>query len=257
MHFGSLAPEVKHGKVTRVMSLCTHSRQWIRCKDPAANFIYVLSSTMSSPSPPPPLQHLLAEKDCTPSCLLPRTLAAAAAADADAPGRSVCDHQHKLLPFRPTTSSFSSTTPRNRHLTLDNHELAGLVAALERARNEARHHSSIAQQLRRENERLRAELELKNNQLDAILHHGGKDPEPGRHVFLPSSPTSTLQDTEDLGCGDDVTTKAVQTLLRNFDSFNLLSKDIDNSDEDGDDRANALIGEDLLSDDDDSCSYSV
>ena len=76
-------------------------------------------------------------------------------------------------------------------------------------------------------------------------------------MFLPSSPTSTLQDTEDLGCGDDVTTKAVQTLLRNFDSFNLLSKDIDNSDEDGDDRANALIGEDLLSDDDDSCSYSV
>ena len=169
--------------------------------------------------------------------------------------------------------------PCNRHLTLDNHELAGLVTALERARNEARHHSSIAQQLRRENQRLRAELELKTNQLDAILHQGGQDPKPNRRVFLPSSPTSTLQDTEDLGCvsvddvknildfnistddasssGDDITTKAVQTLLRNFDSFNLLSKDDDNSDEDGDDKANALIGEDLLSDDDDSCSYSV
>ena len=169
--------------------------------------------------------------------------------------------------------------PCNRHLTLDNLEQAGLVTALERARNEARYHSSIAQQLRRENQQLRAELELKTNQLDAILYQGGQDPKPNRRVFLPSSPTSTLQDTEDLGCvsvddvknildfnistddasssGDDITTKAVQTLLRNFDSFNLLSKDDDNSDEDGDDKANALIGEDLLSDDDDSCSYSV
>ena len=235
---------------------------------------------MSSPSPPPPLQLLLVEKDCTPSymapsCLLPGTLhVVPSGPSTDAvSGRTVCNHQHKLLPFRPTASSFSSTTPRNRHVTLDNRELA---TALERARNEARHHSSIAQQLRRENERLRAELELKNKQIDAILHQGGQDPEPGRHVFLPSSPTSTLQDTEDLGClsvddvknfnistsdtssyGDDVTTKAVQTLLRNFDSFNLLSENDDNSDEDGDDKANALIGEDLLSDDDDSCSYSV
>lgn len=236
---------------------------------------------MSSPRPPPRPQLLLAEKDCTPSymapsCLLPRTLAPSGAIE-DAHGRSVSNQQHKLLPFRPTTSSFSST-PRNRHLPLDNHEVADLVTALETTRNEARHHSSIAQQLRRENERLRAELEFKNNQLDAILREGGQAPKPGRPVFLPSSPTSTLQDTENLDCvsvdvknilafnisagdisssGDDITTKAVQTLLRNFDSFNLLSKDDDNIDEDGEDKANTLIGEDLLSDDDDSCSYSV
>ena len=223
----------------------------------------IVDDEPSQSSSPPQL----AEKDCTPpymapSCLLPRTLAPSDAIDADdASGRSVTNHQHKLLPFRPTTSSFIST-PRDLHSTHENHKLAGLVAALEN-----------------ENERLRAELELKTNQLDAILHQGGQDPKPNRRVFLPSSPTSTLQDTEDLGCvsvddvknildfnistddasssGDDITTKAVQTLLRNFDSFHLLSKDNENIEEDGDDKADTLIGEDLLSDDDDSCSYSV
>lgn len=236
-------------------------------------------SNMDSPSPPPSLQLLLADEDCgrscvAPSCLLPRALPSTSGIS------SGNHHQHKhkpLLPFRPATSSFASA-PRNRHVSLDNDELAGLVTALERARNEARRHSSIAQQLRRENERLRTELELKNNQLDSILQKGRQDPKASRRVFLPSSPTSTLQDTEDMGCcanfedvknilalntpstgedssgDDDVTAKAVQTLLRNFDSFNLLSKD--NNDED-DDKANVLIGEDLVSDDDDSCSYSV
>jgi hypothetical protein len=53
---------------------------------------------------------------------------------------------------------------------------------------------------------------------------------------------------------DATTERAIQTLLRNFDSFNLLSEEEDKST--GKWVEGQLIGEDLLSDDD-SCSYSV
>ena len=109
----------------------------------------------------------------------------------------------------------------------------------------------MARQLRRENDRLKAEcdrlrteLELRNNQL------------------CPGSPTSTLHMKDivafnscTVGNSADATTeRAIQTLLRNFDSFNLLSEEEDKST--GKWVEGQLIGEDLLSDDD-SCSYSV
>jgi hypothetical protein len=229
---------------------------------------------MTSPSPPPALQPLLTQdEDRDPSCVAPSGLLPrrrpANDDDANVPSVIIA-RQHKLMPpFRPSTSSSSSP----RHLALGNDELASLSRALERARNEARHHSSVAQQLCRENRRLRAELELKNNQLDGILQKGRQDQNP-EIVYLPGSPTSTLQDTEDVmrsagvdvknilafnsttkddaTSGDSITAQAVQTLLRNIDSFDLLSGE----EEEEDGKTNALIGEELLSDDD-SCSYSV
>ena len=53
---------------------------------------------------------------------------------------------------------------------------------------------------------------------------------------------------------DATTERAIQTLLRNFDSFNMLSEEEDKST--GNWVEGQLIGEDLLGDDD-SCSYSV
>ena len=156
------------------------------------------------------------------------------------------DEQQQKLSFRPSATPFTSP-PSTLRLDGDNSELTNLRLALARARSEA----SLARQLRRENNRLKAEcnrlqteLELRNNQL------------------CPGSPTSTLHmkdivafDSCIAGSSADVTTeRAIQTLLRNFDSFNMLSKEEDKST--GNWVEGQLIGEDLLSDDD-SCSYSV
>lgn len=149
------------------------------------------------------------------------------------------DEQQQKLSFRPSATPFTSP-PSTLRLDGDHSELTNLRLALL---------ASLVRQLRRENNRLKAEC----NRLRIEL-------ELGNNQLCPGSPKVHMKDIVAFdsciaGSSADATTeRAIQTLLRNFDSFNMLSEEEDKST--GNWVEGQLIGEDLLSDDD-SCSYSV
>ena len=144
-------------------------------------------------------------------------------------------------------------------------EIAALKVALAKARTESRQHARVALYLRRENKRLRSEVETcRSNQIMFL-----EQKVEGGDIACPhDSPTSTaLQHAgsfitvNDKAISTSVHDQAIQTVLTNICVLDLKEGVDDNAD--GDDKStemttdSSLLGEALLLGDEERSSYSV